>query len=227
MSFDLKTVPKIRLTEDKKNDVKIFKKNDRYYYLFTNKGQVMMYDLYTNKEAKEMYSSYDLGYGKILMGGLGFGILALWLANKAEVKSIHIIEISQEVVDIFLSKNTLPDNVTIEIADVDTYKTDITYDCILLDHYEFIKAVDQIKSMKKIAKNIPNHTLFWSWAMESVYVESTYNLDINFSLDKIINNQDFFDRWNTFRKERLAIPTVPDLTEEKFKEYICTYADKA
>jgi hypothetical protein len=227
MSFNLKTVPKIRLTEDEKNDVKIFKKNDRYYYLFTNKGQVMMYDLYTNKEAKELYSSYDLGYGKILMGGLGFGILALWLANKPEVKSIHIIEISQEVVDIFLSKNTLPPNVTIEIADVDTYKTDTTYDCILLDHYEFVSAIDQIKSMKQIAQNVPNHTLFWSWAMESVYVESTYNLDINFSLDEIIDNQDFFDRWNTFKKETLAIPTVPDLTEEKFKEYICTYADKA
>lgn len=222
MSFDLTTVPKVKLGEVEKNDVKIFKKNDRYYYLFTNKGQVMMYDLYTNKEAKEMYSSYELGYGKILMGGLGFGILALWLANKPGVESIHIVEISQEVVDIFLSKNTLPDNVTIEIADVDTYKTDKTYDCILVDHYELTLAPDQIKSMKQIAKNIPNHTLFWSWAMESVYIVSCYNLDIH-SLE---DNKDFSDQWSHFKKEILGIPKLPDLTKDKLNEYIYTYADK-
>lgn len=226
MSFDLKTVPKIRLVEDSKNDVRIFKKNDRYYYLFTDKGQVMMLDLYTNKEVKEMYSSYDLGYGKILMGGLGFGILAMWLANKPSVESIHIVEVSQEVVDIFLSRNTLPANVTIEIADVDTYITNETYDCILLDHYELVLAVDQIKSMKQIYKNVPNHTLFWSWAMESVYVESTYSLDINFSLDKIIDNEDLYDKWKTFNKEVLKIDTIPNLTKEKFNEYMRTYADK-
>jgi hypothetical protein len=222
MPFDLKTVPKIKLGEAAKNDVKIVKENNRYYSLYTSKGRVNILDLFTNREVKEMYSSYDLGYGKILMGGLGFGILALWLANKPEIESIHIVEISQDVVDIFLSKNTLPSNVTIEIGNVDKYKTNNKYDCILVDHYELTPVSDQIKSMKKIAKNIPNHTLFWSWAMEHVYVESCYKTDI-LSLE---DNKDFSDKWSFFKKEILKTSTLPDLTKDKLNEYIYTYANK-
>jgi len=226
MGFDLKTVPKVKLTEDSKNNVVISKKDNRYYYLFTEKNQQMMLDFYTNKEIKEMYSSYDLGYGKILMGGLGFGILALWLSNKPNVESIHIIELSQDVVDIFLSKNQLPSNVTIEIADVDTYVTDKNYDCILLDHYELMIPEERIKSMKQVAKNIPNHNLFWVWSMEDIYTSVSYNLSLLEFKQTVGNNyNDFYKKWESFIDKAMGIPTIPPLNPDKLNEYIYTYVD--
>ena len=190
--------------------------------MYLNGKQEMGLDLRTNREVKELYSSYDLGFGKVLMGGLGFGILALWLANKTEVKHIHIVEISQDVVDIFLEKNILPSNVTIEIADVNNYKTDEQYDCILLDHYEFYTAENQLASMQSIAKNIPNHNLFWAWNMEFVYLE----LAVKKQFAKLLHSdKDVAQEWKSFRSNILAIPTVPELVPEKINQYIYTWFD--
>jgi hypothetical protein len=219
MPFDINTIPKIRLSEKSKGNVNIIKK-DNNYILYLNGKQEMGLDLRTNREVKELYSSYDLGYGKILMGGLGFGILALWLANKTEVKHIHIVEISQDVVDIFLEKNVLPSNVTIEVADVNDYKTDKQYDCILLDHYEFYTAENQLASMQSISKNIPNHNLFWAWNMELVYLE----LAVEKEFAKLLYlNNDISKKWNSFRSNLLAIPTVPELTPQKINQYVYTW----
>lgn len=222
MPFDINTVPAIRLISKEKNSAKIIKINNRVYNLFVDNKRQMMLDLHTNKEIKELYSSYDLGYGKILMSGLGFGILPLWLANKPGVEHIHIIEMSQDVVDMFLEKNVLPDNVTIQIDNINNIKTDEEYDCILLDHYELTAAEDQLLNMQYIAKNIPNHKLFWSWAMESVYMD----LAIKKTFQELLySNNDMSGKWGSFRSKTLRIPTVPALTPEKINEYIYTYAD--
>jgi hypothetical protein len=222
MPFNINTVPKIRLNERSKGNVSIVKKQNRNYFLYLNNKQEMAFDLYTNKEIKELYSSYNLGYGKILMSGLGFGILALWLASKPEVEHIHIVEISQDVVDIFLEKNTLPNNITIQIADMNSYKTDKQYDCVLLDHYELIESKDQLLNMQLISKNIPNHNLFWSWSMEAIYLEFGMKLNPDIPLDP---DKDISGEWNTFKSNILAIPTAPDLTPEKINEYVYTWAN--
>jgi len=222
MPFDINTVPAIRLISKEKNSAKIIKINNRVYNLFVDNKRQMMLDLHTNKEIKELYSSYDLGYGKILMSGLGFGILPLWLANKPEVKHIHIIEMSQDVVDMFLEKNVLPDNVTIQINNINDIKTDKEYDCILLDHYELTAAEDQLLNMQYIAKNIPNHKLFWSWAMESVYMD----IGIKGKFQDLLHlNNNTIEKWETFLLNTLKIPTVPVLSSEKINEYMHTYAD--
>jgi hypothetical protein len=222
MPFDINTIPKIRLKEISKGNVSIEKKYNRWYLLYLNNKQQMGLDFFTNREVKELYSTYDIGYGKILISGLGFGIVALWLASKPEVEHIHIVEISQDVVDIFLEKNTLPDNVTIEIADMNSYKTDKQYDCVLLDHYELISANEQLINMQSIAKNIPNHKIFWSWAMEFVYLDFAIKENFQELLD---SNKDMSQEWEFFKSNVLAIPTVPILTPEKINEYIYTFYD--
>ena len=220
MSFDINTVPKIKLSINEKNSAKIIKTENRYYSLFVDNKRQMMLDLHTNHEIKEMYSSYDLGYGKILISGLGFGILPLWLANKPGVDTIHIVEISQDVVDMFLEKNLLPDNVTIEIADISNYKTKEKYDCILLDHYELTLAEDQLFDMQNIARNIPNHNIFWSWSMESVYID----LAIKERFQELFySNEEMFKKWEYFRSNIIKIPAVPELTPKKINEYTEAY----
>lgn len=218
MPFDINTIPKIRLSEKLMGSAKIKKESNRFYFLYVNDRQQMMLDLYTNKEIKEQYSSYDLGYGKILMSGLGFGILALWLAQKKDVESIHIIEQSQDVVDIFLEKNILPNNITIEIADIEKYKTDQYFDCLLLDHYELHDSEYKVKSMQNIAKNIPNHKLFWSWSVECIYMDIMYN-----HKSDTIEDKDLSNKWEDFVKNVINIPTLPNIEKDKVNEYIGTY----
>jgi len=224
MPFDVNTVPKIKLGQASKNDIDL-KKVGNSYYLYRLGRQEMYINLHTNKEVKEMYSSYDLGYGNILIGGLGFGILPLWLANKPGVTSVKVIEISQSVVDIFLERNDIPDNFTIEVADVDTYTTDKHYDCVMVDHYELSLPEWRQRSMQQIAKNIPNHNLFWSWAMEETYLRLVYNTFDDKELECFQNNQDFSDKWEHFRTDILNMPTVPSLSSQKINEYIYTFID--
>jgi hypothetical protein len=222
--FDIDTVPKIKLSEASKDDIDL-KKIGYYYYLYRLGRQEMCLNLQTNKEVKELYSSYDLGYGDILIGGLGFGILPLWLANKPGVTSIKVIEISQAVVDIFLERNNIPENFTIEIADIDKYVTDKHYDCIMVDHYELTLPEWRQRSMKKIAKNIPNHNLFWSWGIEETYLRLAYNTFEDKNQECFQSNQDFSEKWEHFRTTILDIPTVPALSISKINEYIYTSID--
>ena len=222
--YDRKTIPKVKIKEIFKNDIDIVKLGTSYV-LYRQGKQENSFNIKNNKEAKELYSSYDLAYGKILKSGLGFGTLTLWLANKPEVESIKIIEISQDVVDIFLENNTLPDKVTIEVADIEDYKTNEKYDCILLDHYEKSPEFWKIRSMNNIAKNIPNHDLLWIWSMEELYFISCYE-DKNFfwhnpRFEK--NQEDFSKQWKNFKDNIVKIKTLPDLTDEKINEYIYTY----
>lgn len=225
MAFSSKNVPKVKIREFEKGDAEIFLDGSSYV-LYRNGRQENCLDITTNKEAKECYSSYELGYGDVLMSGLGFGILALWLAKKPEVKSIKIIEISQDIVDAFLENNTLPENVKIEIGDIEQYKTDDKYDCILLDHYEWSSANYKIKSMKNIASNIPNHDLIWIWSIEDVYLVKCYEIHAHHNYSLIMDHQvDFSDKWDYFRNEIVDLKTFPKISPDKINEYIYTYAD--
>jgi spermidine synthase len=105
--FDLKTVPQVVIKEISYNDIDIVLDPTRpKTYRLLNKGnQWMMFDKYTNKELKEFYSQYDMAYGDVLVSGLGFGALSCWLASKPEVTSVTVLEISQDVYDIFLMNN--------------------------------------------------------------------------------------------------------------------------
>jgi hypothetical protein len=87
MVYNSKDVPKVKIEVASKGDMEISVYN-KQYLLYRNGKRENFLDAKTNKSIKEMYSSYDLAYGDVLISGLGFGHLALWVANKPEVKSI-------------------------------------------------------------------------------------------------------------------------------------------
>jgi hypothetical protein len=225
--FNAKDIPKIKIKKIDQDDIEIAL--DQTSYVLYRDGKLEDWvNTETNKEAKECYSSYDLGYGNVLISGLGFGILNLWLAKKEKVKSIKIIEISQDIVEIFLKNNKLPENVTIEIADIEKYKTKEKYDCIFLDHhYAWTSANYKIKSIKNIANNIPNHNLIWLRSIEDVYLRKCYDgMHANlFSNQAFHWQKDFSEQWDFFRKNIIKLKTFPEISAEKINEYIYTYAD--
>lgn len=219
--FDLNSVPNVVIKQMTHKDIDIVK-NSHYkspkYGLFNKGVQWMMLDQNTNKEIKEFYSQYDMAYGDVLLTGFGFGILASWLASKPEVKSVTVIEISQDIVDIFLMNNTLSPKINIIVADASKYETSQHYDCLFLDHYETQYEDWVLRDAKQVSSRIPNHDLFWFWSLEE---------RIHF-VRNIITNQkyiDFESHYNNFKKV-LNISSLPDLDREKINTYIYTYFNK-
>lgn len=196
------------------------------YHLHKNNKQLMLINFRTNREIKELYSSYDLAYGDVLLSGLGFGILTLWIAYKPGIKSVTVVEYSQDIIDIFLQSNTLPNNVTIICDDIKNYKTKEKYDCIFLDHYPDLTPDSMLDTLieetKQIVSNVPNHTLMWIYPIEYIYINKYFGIvwdnliQGNFILENISS------QWEKFIIS-LDISTFPNISKEKVEEYILTF----
>jgi len=228
--FDLKKVPEVVIKNISYKDIDIVQLPHRpKTHVLLNKGcRWMVLDRYTNKEIKELYSSYDMAYGDVVITGFGFGVLACWLASKPEVTSVTVLEISKDVYDIFLMNNKLPDKVNVIITDASEYKTDKHFDCLFLDHYEE-NSIDWVfKDVKKIAKNLPNHKVLWFWSLEEKYAEVMFNIKRDQLIETFLlhNYLDFYVKYSEFKNDILKIKTLPELSSDKFNDYIYTYCDR-
>lgn len=178
---------------------------------------------------KQMYSSYDLGHGNVLVSGLGFGILALWLCSKPEVLSVTVVEFSEDVIKLFKDSNTIPDKLKIVNMDIRNYNTDTEYDAILLDHYEKETFDFILDDIEKISNKI-KHKNMWAWPLEEIFLFKMYASENHRAavlelLDKC--NKDFSPLWNDFvdkffPKEEM----LKNISNQKLNEYIYTYFNK-
>ena len=214
--------PNVTIKEISKNNVKVIKDGD--FWRLYGDVQFMQLNTKSNAEIKELYSSYDLAYGDVLITGLGFGLLASWLVDKPEVKSITIIEQSQDVIDLFFENNSLPDSVKIIVADANTYSTNVHYDCLLLDHYkDGAKEKVNYQTLQKIAVNIP-HDILWFWSIEFLYLKDIHQIS-NKKLNTYpvdLSSINFSEKWQEWL-DFLSVPTIPTLTPDKLQEYIESY----
>ena len=227
--FDLGTVPNVVVKELSYKEIDIIRdtRMPDTYRLFNKGVRQMVHDQFTNRQIKEFYSAYDMAYGDVLLTGFGFGILAQWLASKPEVKSITVVELDQDIYDIFLMNNTLDAKINVVIADASTYTTDKHYDCLFLDHYETNINEWVFRDMRRLVANIPNHDLFWVWSAEFKLCEVGYNLNAHNLYNGFLHDNyiDFHTNYAYFKENICAIATLPDLTPEKINEYVYTYFD--
>jgi hypothetical protein len=224
MTLDIKTIPKVIVKTGKYGSVEIVKQ-DGIYLL---KHSDVDWNVYTlpggMREYYEQWSGYDLAYGDVLISGFGFGQMATWLASKPEVKSVTVLEVSQDIVDVFLINNKMPDNVSVVIADANNYKTDKKYDCVIFDHIQNGQPyVSFYKDICQAAKEIP-HDLFWFWSIEYYYARYYYHIS---HLDLYVNNinldvYDFSKHWSILR-QILDMPTIPSISKEKLSIYMKHY----
>jgi hypothetical protein len=230
MAFDLKSMPNFNVQETTLGPIDVVLK-DEVYYLY-NDGIQWMTLSPSHQEVKELYSSYELAYGDVLITGLGFGILALWLCNKPDIKSVTVIEKSLEIIEIFKQFNEVPDNLKIINADANTFVSDIKYDGIFLDHYELQNWDWRLKNMQEFCSRI-KHDVFWAWALEEAYLFKTHNLDRK-NLHSPNNNYQYFldisdiaSGWEDFAKR--FFPNEQSLLQiktEKIEEYIYNFYNK-
>lgn len=107
--------------------------NKIYTGLYLQNGdqeQRVMFD--EPKEIKEAQRAYNKAKGDVLITGLGLGMVAMWIASKPKVKSVHVIENSSDVMKLVASHLSSP-KIEIMKADAFTYKSEQRYDFIWHD----------------------------------------------------------------------------------------------
>jgi hypothetical protein len=231
MAFNKNTIPKFNIVPGVSGDIIISNSSEEtnMFYLHKKNKQLMALDTKTNREIKELYSSYDLAYGNVLVSGLGFGILPLWVASKPEVKSVKVIECSQDVINLFLESNTLPKNMTIQLGDISTFESNEKYDCILLDHFQDHlpenKWYSNLEDIKTISANIPNHNLIWGWSIEHMFLSKKFGITFEqLFIDPIDLRQfNLYLKWLEFIDKDVNVMTLPSLSKNKLTEYVYTY----
>ena len=150
----------------------------------------MSYQKNSDSEIKAQYSSYDLAFEDVLVSGLGFGILPLWLCDNPNVNSVTVIEISKDVIKLFKESNVVPNKLTIINDNMITYNTNKKYNAILLDHYEKEDFDLILKDIENICNRI-DHDIFWAWSLEAIYLFKMYSsLDDprKMDIDKILKD---------------------------------------
>jgi hypothetical protein len=221
--LDPKTLPDVQIRLGTYGSVEI-KKENRYIYLNHSGETWHQFNIQNQRELHEQWSTYDLAYGDVLISGFGFGHMAQWLANKSEVSSVTVIEISQDVIDAFMESNQLNNKVRIIIGDANTLKLDKHYDCVILDHISnIIKPQDFYKDLCSISKNI-SHDLFWFWSIEMFYLRYFYDIRIRDMYITPIDFEpfDFSTKWEELRNY-LNVPTIPFLSKDKIDSYVNSY----
>ena len=230
MPFDLGSVPKPNIQETVLGTVEVVLE-DGTYYLYNNGIQWMSLSPGIH-QIESQFPSYELAYGDVLVTGLGFGALALWLCEKSDVKSVTVIEHSPEVIEIFKKFNVIPNKLTIINSDATTFTTDKKYDGIFLDHYETQHWNWRLKDMKDFCSRV-KHDVFWAWSLEEAYMFKTHKLDWRELNSSVENFQYFLDieditlGWKGFVESFFPNEkSLLDMSSEKVKEYIYGYYNK-
>jgi spermidine synthase len=193
--FDIKSVPKIVIREGSIGSTKITKSGN-HYELLTNDERWMLVNTTSKQELNEFYSSYDLAEGNVLLSGFGFGILPQWIASKESVKSVTVVELNQEVIDLFLLHNSLNPKIKIVVSDIRNYHDDTLYDWAIFDHYEAAR-VPTKQDFDLLSNNL-NFKNLWFWSLE----------------DKLEN----YTSWSSFKSDYSS--KLPDLDISKLERYM-------
>lgn len=215
MSFDVDTLPRLSFLSFKVNNAEI-KKSAHNYSLLYDGNQWMTLNQVHNIQAKELYSSYDQAYGDVVLSGLGFGLLALWISSKPEVTSVRVYEKNEDIISLFKFNNPLA---PIAVIHQDINEVSTSCDCLFLDHYEFEPTEVRLATSAEIRSRI-KHKTFWAWGLERDLAYKTFGLTQEqcYGMYLTMNPVDFTSRW--------AELGVDGPAPEKLNEYVYTYFDK-
>ena len=89
-------------------------------------------------------------HGKVLIGGLGIGLIILAIQDKEEVEQIIVVEKNKEVIDLVGSQLPLNSKVAIVNDDVFEYKPDLKYNTIYMDIWNYINEDVYREEMKPL-----------------------------------------------------------------------------
>lgn len=101
-------------------------------------GEVMMSDTPMEKKTNQRF--LEEAHGRVLIGGLGLGLILLPVMNKESVSEIVVVEYNQDVIDLIGSQLHLNDKVTIVHDDVFEYVPDKKFNTIYMDIWSSVNS---------------------------------------------------------------------------------------
>lgn len=143
-----------------------------YWGLYRN-GKVIMSN--TPSEIDDHLKFIRKASGKVLVGGLGIGMVLKCLLDKESVTKVTVVEKSPDVIRLVASSYTDDPRVEIVNADIFEYKPTHRYDCAWFDIWDDISG-EEYPEMKKLHRRYA-HYVDWSdsWlrnASRKLYRES-------------------------------------------------------
>lgn len=113
-----------------------------------HRGEVVMSD--TDMEKRTNANFVRNAHAKVLIGGLGIGLILLAIQDKPEVEKIVVVEKYHEVIE--LIKDQLPLNSKVKIVNADVWEYEPTerFNTIYMDIWNYINTDIYQKSMKPL-----------------------------------------------------------------------------
>ena len=108
-----------------------------YVRLMIN-GEVMMSD--TPMEKKTNQDFINEAHGRVLIGGLGLGLILLPVMEKESVSEIVVVEYNQDVIDLVEPQLNLSDKVKIVHDDVFEYVPEGVFNTIYMDIWPYVNS---------------------------------------------------------------------------------------
>lgn len=148
--------------------IKRFQENNLTYTGLIYKNTWWMSD--TDKDTFETEQFLSNAYGHVIITGLGLGIIPCWLAKQDKIKSITIIELNQDVIDLVwkhLEQENLKNNgckISLIKGDARNFKTDFVFDVAwhdIWDNSRKPEAQVEIEQMKSHYQSFCKNQFFW------------------------------------------------------------------
>lgn len=165
----------VRVVEVWKNNY-VLKVNDEVWMTFGS----------TKQQAYEVYSHNWFAYGDVICTGLGFCVREKMLLSNPRVKSITVLERSQDLID--YQRQINPDIMEqLNVVCCDANKYIGSCDVLLVDHFE--RMSDRRKSVISASKNI-QHKVLWWWTADNL-------------------------GWEDYQQLSKQLPTMPNLNRDQ------------
>lgn len=120
-----------------------------YYGLYCD-GKIIMSN--TPAEVNDHYKFIQKAQGKVLIGGLGLGMVLKCLLDKNDVTKVVVVEQSPDVIKLVASSYTNDPRVEIVNESIFEYKPNEKFDCAWFDIWDDISG-EEYPEMKKVASS--------------------------------------------------------------------------
>jgi spermidine synthase len=136
----------------------------RRYINLVHRHTIVMSD--TPMELRTMEEAVSRARGRVLVGGLGLGIVTLAMLAKSEVEHVTVLERSDDVRALVEPRVPLPpDRVTVVTADVFKWKPEAgeQFDTVWMDIWSDIPNYGNIHQMTRLKRRFSRHLAPGGW----------------------------------------------------------------